>query len=166
MARRKGEGTVYKRERDGIWIGQATIAGKRRTVTGRTSREVWTTLRQLLAEADKGVLPPTERLTLGQLIERWLSDVVKHTTKPRTHQEYGGLMRRNVLPELSTVALPRLQAAQLQHLYSQLLERGLSAKPVRDTHVVLHGALEQAVKWDLVPRNVADKVSAPRVKRV
>ncbi len=165
MARRKGEGTVYQRERDGLWIGQATIAGRRKTVTGHTSREAQKALRKLLVDADRGVLPPSERWTLGQLIERWLSDVVQHTTRPRTYKEYRGLMDRHVLPELSTVALARLHAAHLQSLYSRLLERGLSPKTVRDIHVVLHGALKHAVRWNLVSRNVTDQVDPPRVKR-
>jgi integrase len=39
---------------------------------------------------------------------------------------------------------------------------GLSASTVQKIHHILHKALSQAVKWDLIPRNPADAVTAPR----
>ena len=85
--RGNGEGTVYQLP-DGRWRGQATIAGKRAGVYGATRKEAQTKLRQLIGDADRGLLPPTERLTLAQHIERWLEDVVKRTRRPRTLENY------------------------------------------------------------------------------
>jgi integrase len=43
-----------------------------------------------------------------------------------------------------------------------MLDSGLAPSSVGRQHAALHRALEQAVRWDLVPRNVADLVDPPR----
>jgi integrase len=42
---------------------------------------------------------------------------------------------------------------------------GLAPKTVRNTHVMLHGALADAVRWNLIPRNPATDARPPRVRR-
>jgi integrase len=42
------------------------------------------------------------------------------------------------------------------------LKEGLSAVTVAATHNLLHKALDDAVKWELLARNVCDLVSPPR----
>jgi integrase len=42
---------------------------------------------------------------------------------------------------------------------------GLAPKTVRNTHVMLHGALADAVRWNLIARNPATDARPPRVRR-
>jgi integrase len=44
------------------------------------------------------------------------------------------------------------------------LDEGLAPKSVKHVHTTLHRALGQAVRWGLVPRNVAAAVDPPRVR--
>ena len=50
----------------------------------------------------------------------------------------------------------------MQRLYREKLDGGLSPFTVQKIHHVLHKALAQAVRWDLIARNPADAVKAPR----
>jgi integrase len=50
---------------------------------------------------------------------------------------------------------------QLQRLYRECLDTGLSGSTVQKIHHVLYKSLKQAVKWNLIPRNPADAVKAP-----
>jgi integrase len=60
----------------------------------------------------------------------------------------------------------RLQMAkQVQAFYASKLHEGLSQKRVKSIHAVLHRALENAVKWNLIGRNVCDLVNPPIPKR-
>jgi integrase len=53
-----------------------------------------------------------------------------------------------------------------ESLYKKKGVEGLSPKMINSIHGVLHKALENAVRWKLVSRNVCDLVSPPRlVKR-
>lgn len=118
-----------------------------------------------MVNSDKGIIPDRAQVNLQQHTERWLSDVVRHTSRPRTLEFYSEVMRRYVLPQVGTVQLRSLQPVHVQTMQAGLLDRGLSPRTVRHVHTVLRTCLEQAVRWNLAPRNVADAVDPPRVKR-
>lgn len=61
--------------------------------------------------------------------------------------------------------LAKLSPLHLQAFYSDKLNEGLSRRTVQLLHAIVHKALECAVKWQLVGRNVADAVEAPRPER-
>ena len=162
--RGNGEGTIYDLP-DGRWRYQATIGGRRAGGYAKTRKEAQTKLRGLHGDADRGLMPPVERVTLSQHLGRWLEDEVKHTRKPRTYDSYSDAARLYLIPTLGAVKLMQLQPGHLQQLYGALTDRGLSASTVRIAHGTIHCALEQAVAWNLVPRNVASIVKPPRVTR-
>lgn len=56
-----------------------------------------------------------------------------------------------------------LNAHQVQALCASKLEEGLSPTTVHHLHAVLHCALNQAMRWGLISRNVCDLVDAPRM---
>ncbi len=120
---------------------------------------------KLLGDADCGLMPAPGKATLADHMTRWLEDVVKHTRKPRTHRSYSDAARLHILPTLGAVKLAQLQTPHVQQLYGALLDGGLAPKSVRIVHGVLHCALEQAIAWNLVPRNVAGAAQPPRVTR-
>lgn len=74
------------------------------------------------------------------------------------------IMRRHLTPVLGNMRLTQLRPEHLQGYYSEKLEGGLSAQSVRHHHMVLHNALQSAMKWGLLSRNPADAVSPPRVQ--
>ena len=155
MAARRGngEGTLY-RTRDGRWRGQASLAGRRPGVSGRTRAEAARRLRQLLAACHEPV-GGASGTTLADLLDRWLEEEVRPTRRPRTHRLYRDLARLHLLPALGTTELAALQAREVRQLYAALLARGLAPKTVRNVHHVLRGALHQAVAWRLVAHNAA-----------
>ena len=166
MGRRgNGEGTVYKDPRRDRWVGQIMLGGHRHSVYGKTAKEVRRKLRELAQQADLGVIPSPEKLTLRQFAERWLEDVVRHAVRPNTRRNYADLFRLYVLPALGDMKLREIQPAHIQGLYSDLLDRGLSSKTVRLVHAAIHKALAQATSWHLVPRNVAELAEPPKLVR-
>lgn len=46
-----------------------------------------------------------------------------------------------------------------------MTKQGLSARTVRYTHTVLRDALEQAVKWQMIPKNPTQHVDLPKQKK-
>lgn len=75
MARKRGngEGTIYQKA-DGLWCAQALVAGRRRTIYGRTRAEVRNKLRTVLGDYDRGILPPSKRISLTEYIQRWIEE--------------------------------------------------------------------------------------------
>lgn len=82
--------------------------------------------------------------------------------KQRTVERYEQAIRSHIAPALGSVKLAKLSAHQVQSFYSAKLTEGLSPATVAHLHAVLHRALSAAERLDLVPRNVADRVTAPR----
>src|SRR4051794_3975636 len=131
--RANGEGTISQMP-NGRWRVRVMIAGKRYGAYTATRKEAQAKYRELQGHADRGLLPPAEKVTLAQHIGRWLADEVKHTRKPRTFNSYSDCSRLYILPTLGTVKLAQLQPAHVQRLCGALLDEGLSPKTVRIVH--------------------------------
>jgi hypothetical protein len=64
------------------------------------------------------------------------------------------------------MTLNQLKPEHLQRYYSEKISGGLSPQTVRHHHTALHKALETAVEWGVLSRNIADAVILPRVQRL
>jgi integrase len=101
----------------------------------------------------------------GLLGLSWLASSAKPRVSERTFAEYAVLLRRYVREPLGKTMSSDVRALQIQNLYSQMQERGLSARVGRYTHAVLSSALKQAVRWGMLHRNPAELVQLPKLKR-
>lgn len=166
MGRRaNGEGTVYQRN-DGRWVASISLDnGKRKSIYCKTQQEAVKAARKTNQEKDQGLLLPTEDQTLMSFLTSWLEDTVRHNVRERTYQRYHELVVLHILPTLGIVKLQKLTPQHLQRLYNQKREEGYAPQTVKHIHRVLHKALNDALKWSFIVRNVADAVSAPRVPR-
>jgi integrase len=96
---------------------------------------------------------------------RWLSDSAMHTVKATSYRAYESQIRNHIVPALGKVKLSRLTPAHLQALYAAKLREGMKPASVRQIHAILHKALEQAVKFNLIPTNPASKVDPPKIRQ-
>src|SRR3712207_2638769 len=144
---------------------QTPTGPKRKTLYGRTRREVADKLTAAKADRDRGLLFDTNSLTVGRYLERWLADSVRDTVKATTYETYERLMRLHLIPALGRIKLKNLTPTHVRGLYREKLDSGLSPTSVQRVHALLHKALKQAVHDGLVPRNVTDAVKAPRQSR-
>ena len=168
MARKRGngDGSFFQRP-DGRWEARLTLtAGVRKSVYGKTRAEVKAKAAELLQHVQAGLDVLTPDQTLEQYLERWLVDVAQHAVRPTTYDSYERVIRVRVLPDLGKVKLRSLTPQQLQALYNKLLQKPLSPTSVVRTHAVLHSAFDQALRWNLIPRNPCDATRPPRIKRL
>jgi integrase len=66
---------------------------------------------------------------------------------------------------LAQTGLTKVTPAQVERLYADLLEDGLSATTVHQLHNVLHHALSDALRKGMLGQNVCKLVDAPRPRR-
>jgi integrase len=162
--RANGEGAIYKRP-DGRWTARLTLEnGGRKDFYGRTRDEVNRKLTKALLDQQKGLPTVNERQTVSRFFTTWLESA-KPSLRTRTYVTYEGLIRLHAEPSIGRLVLSRLTPQHLQSLYTACLSKGLSPQSVRHLHAVIHRGLEQAIRWNLVQRNVADLVTPPRVQR-
>ncbi len=160
-----GEGSIFKRS-DGRWAATITLEGRRRkTFYGKTRRDVQEQLTVALRERQQGILATGPQQTLGQFLTRWLEDTARPRVRPRTWDGYEQLVRLHIVPELGGLRLDKVTPQHLAWLYTHKLGEGLSPRRVQYLHAVLHASLKQALRWNLIARNPADAVTAPKPKR-
>ena len=166
MAKRgNAEGSIYKRK-DGRWAGTITLAdGKRKSVYGTTRSQVAQKLAAAQRTVHDGLPLAPEREATGHYLTRWLNDEARRTIRQTTWDGYERLLRLHVIPEIGKTRLARLSPQDLSGCYERLLTKGLSPRYVQMAHAVIHRALRQAERWNLIGRNPADLVDAPRPLR-
>ncbi len=163
--RGNGEGSIYQRKEDGKWVGSITLENRKRKVFyGKTRKEVQEKMKVALHEQQQGTLITAPQQTLKSYLEHWLEDVHKPSIRISTYVKYQKLMKY-IVADLGHVQLQKLTPQHVQKLYADKLKQKLSPKTVANIHGVLHKALDNAVKWNLVARNVCDAVSPPRIPK-
>jgi integrase len=163
--RANGEGSIA-RHPDGRWWARITIpGGKRKALYGKTRQEVQRKLTATLRDVQQGLPVVGERQTVADFLEQWLANTARHRLRPRTFYRYQQLVRLHAVPKIGKTPLARLRPQELSELYAARLAAGSSPRTVQFLHAVLHRALKQALHWNLIARNPADAVTAPRPTR-
>ena len=100
-------------------------------------------------------------------METWLP-TIKMSIEATTWEGYRGSITAYVLPRIGDVKLAELNPPTLNWLYSDARENGrirgeepLTLKTVREIHVALHKALEDAVSWGYLRDNPASRANPP-----
>lgn len=170
--RANGEGTIYRRA-DGRYEGAAVVpvrgGGRRRVrVYASTRGEARAKLDRMLDEARQGIPRSTHKQTVGDYLDYWLAHVVKPELRPTTYSGYEIMVRRHIRPELGRKYLVDLSPADVRRMLATLRAketsghgggpRTLSPRMVQFAHAVLRNALSNAVREELVTRNVAKMV--------
>jgi integrase len=139
--------------------------GTRKVFYGKKQSEVIAKLDEAANDLRRGMLAVGSNTTLQEYLENWLENVHKPTIRLSTYLNYRKLLKNYVVPGLGKVKIHRLTPQQVQGFYSQKMSQGLAPKTVNNIHGVLHKALDNAVKWNILPRNVCDAVTPPRIPR-
>jgi integrase len=167
MSRRaKGEGTIYLRK-DGryeaaTYLMTTTGIVRRVRFYGKTRKDVHRQLTEAKALAQQGVPIPDRAWKLGDYLDYWLEQIVKPSCRPKTYETYELRVRRHLKPHLGSYYLDRLTVPIVQNFLNEQHAKGNSACTVQQTRRVLRAALFQAMREELVGRNVAQLVKPPK----
>ncbi len=164
----RGSGSVYQRKSDGRYAASFIVeeTGKRKylyaDIDDNTEQNAYKKLQEALFQQKQGKLATGPRQTVKQFLERWFEDVHKFEVRETTYPSQVSILNIRILPAIGHIQLQKLTAQHVQNLYAGLAKRGLKPGSIHNTHVILHKALEQAVSWNLVSRNVCDAASLPK----
>jgi integrase len=114
---------------------------RRKTVSARTRPEALKKLRAVQRGIEAGLPPTDDRLTVGQLLDAWLRDVVPLRVSPTTLANYKSVVETHIKPGLGRKRVSRLNPDDVQRFIRMKLDDGLSTRTVR----LLRGVLVQAL---------------------
>ena len=160
-----GEGTAYKRP-DGRWAGQVYINQSdgrrvRRTLYGWTRKEVEKAMMELLDRSEAGAPITPLNLTVEAYLNEWLTQIVAVRVRGNTLAAYRYNADRYLIPDLGRKKLVQLSARELRLYFDELRRRGVGTRTVKYVHSTLRAALEDAVREEILDKNVAKLVRVP-----
>ncbi|MBA2757374.1 MAG: site-specific integrase [Chloroflexi bacterium] len=158
-----GSGSVY-RAADGRWRGAAVTidpaTGKRtrRTVSGPTAAD---TRRKLDALRAAGI--PSTTMRTADWLAAWLP-TTRLRVAPSTFRGYETVTRA-ISDRIGDVPLGKLIPSDVERMTAAMVADGRTARTAGMARKVLRLALRQAIRDELVVRNVAAEARPPKVAR-
>mgnify|MGYP001809690685 CR=1 FL=1 len=180
MARKRcnGEGYIGKLN-DGRWGARITCGynskGKQafKYFSAKTQQGVSEKLSKYIESKRNGTYIEMNSWSLEKWLDYWYLNHSVGKTRTSTRVNDESIINHHLNPRLGKIKLQELKGVQIQQVYNQLLENGrvdkrggLSPKTIKNVHVVLHRALEQAVKDELIIKNPLNSVTLPRMNKV
>lgn len=161
--RDRGDGSVYQRGSDGLWMAELRLPNdKRKYLSSKTEEGVKAKLRAAKRDLAKAGNLPTSSPSMAQWTTLWLK-AKKKTLKPGTYVDYERKMLSYVVPAIGRIRLERLTADHIRRVHDYVIEtKGLSSTTALTTHRILAKCLTDAAREGRVVQNVATQLDAPR----
>lgn len=162
ITKRQGKRGVSYRLR--YYVTQADGSRIQRSETCRTKKEAEARLSDVVAELRSGTYTEPSDETVGVFLTRWLGSL-SGTVRDSTLAGYGFIVNTRAIPSIGAIRLRDLSPEHLQRWLAELTTAGYATSTIRLSHTVLRRALNAAVRWRVVPRNVARDVTPPAAER-
>ncbi len=167
--RANGEGMIRQRK-DGRWEGRIVIGYKEdrtpmyRSVYARTLEELMIKHQNQINVHRGTALTEKSKITLAQWLEQWLERYMRDNVGENTFRSYSWIIHNRIVPHLGSRKISYITTADVQKMYNYLLDNGrkeehfeydfhLSGNSVRNTHNLLHQAMEAAKHERIIARN-------------
>jgi len=174
--RANGEGSIRKRS-DGRWEGryydtrEPDPKKQRKSVMGKTQKEVKDKLKAALAELNDGApLLVNDNPTVEEWLPHWLSEYRISDLRDGTYESYERHIKANIIPIIGHIRLKDLTGAHIQQMYNKLQESkskggySLSGATVVKIKNILSKALQQAITNKIIRNNPLLETNAPKVE--
>ena len=180
MAKRRpsGDGMVRKRD-DGRWEGRIVIGHKDngeplfRHVYAKTQKALLDKLHQNIESYRDVELTEDSRMTLGEWLDRWLTEYKAGTVRPGTLESYRRYIDLYIKPQLGGKQVSLVSQQDIQRMYRRLktdgrirehpeLDHQLSDAMIRHIHSMLHAAMKDAVQAHVIPKNPTEGATTPK----
>lgn len=160
--RANGDGTIWEDTALKRFQGKLLLPnGKRKSVYGKTKREVQQKLAHLRREVEAGLHGTTSgEQSFLAFAQGWYD--LHRTLEPNTLRNYRVILR-NHFDDIGQVPLSKLKPELIQQHYARKLATR-APYTVHQIHEFFHVVLENAVKLEILPRNPTDHVDAPPAK--
>lgn len=161
--RTRGDGGLFQRA-DGMWIGRVELPPgpdgerRRKLVSSRSFEQAATKLRKLRADVDEGRIAVTGNTTVEKWLDRWLTEIHADNIDPTTKRDYATSIRLHINPTLGKKRLDKLTTQHVRDMHKAIGKRRAAEK----AHVILQKALKDAVREQMITRNVAEFIDKPK----
>lgn len=160
--RGNAEGSIYQRAGRRGHFAALTVDGRRKILHADTRREVDALLTAAKTAAKGGTLTMDKVPTIEVFLNQWLEEVIQPKRTAWTYRGYRAAVRTHIVPVIGKVRLDRLTGLQVEKLMNEMAAGGAGPKTAANVRGLLRSALNQAVRWHLIPRNPVLDTEAPK----
>lgn len=170
--RGNGEGCI-RQLKDKTWEARIMIGRnangnpKFKTFTSKKRSVVAAKLAEYIANRNNEPLT-SANYTVEKWLLQWFDNYVAINVKDSTKVSYEGIIKKHLIPQIGHIKLSNLKKVDIEMMYRTLLESGradgkggLSVKTIHNVSLVLHKALDEALKCEYIPKNPADAANSP-----
>ncbi len=125
----------------------------RKSVYGHTDAEARAKMIKLQGQVQKGAPIPRGRVpTLADYAERWLKQLAR---RPSTVRRYGELLKFHIFPAVGRLQLTKIERSDVVAMMRRVQQAGRKNAIANRARDLLRNILNEAVRDDLLYRNVA-----------
>ena len=176
--RPQGDGTIRKRS-DGRWEARIIVGHKNdgspmyKSAFAKTQKSALKELHHLIELYRDVDLTEDCRMTLGEWLDKWLDEYMIFTIRESTLDSYRAMVKNQVKPFIGGKQIASLTTADMQKFYNKIKKEGrvrehpihgktLADSMVRGVHMMLHEALDVAVRERLLVKNPTNGTTVPK----
>lgn len=167
VRRDKGEGSLFQRASDGMWLAVVDLGydgtGKRRrkTVSSKDYATAVRKLRALRRQLEDGQISTTSSPTVSKWLAVWLEDIAAKKVRPRTLDTYRGYVRNYIEPALGKRRLDQVRPEHVRAMHKAITDGGRSSTTARQAHAILARAFKDARRDGHPCIDIADRMDPP-----
>jgi integrase len=118
---------------------------------------------KLIGKIEAGVESASKRIKLEKYFGRWLELEVIPIRRPNTVYNQKSRVKA-ICKNLGQIYLQKLTSEQIQQHLTDELKRGLKPSSIKLQFQTLNNAMNSAVKWGYIPKNICEHVILPTVE--
>lgn len=163
--RSNGEGSIIVRGDGRVMFQWTDQHGKRRTGYAKTRREAGDKLREALQRVADGEAAVESPEAFKAVAERWRQTaMVRQGIKSNSLGTYSSALRLHAYPVIGDVRMRDLKPSHVAEVMARMAGLGLSASYRDVVHKAISGVCQMAVADELMRKNPARLVKAPRAE--
>ena len=144
---------------------------------GKTQAECKAKLKKAIEESRELDISRANEYTVATWLRTWFELYAKPHIRPSTMNYYHRNIEQHIIPAIGDIPLNKLTTRDLQKLYNDLQSNGrlrkvqkkkkpgLSNSTVRGIHMMLHNALDRAVKEKRILSNPTENCIIPKIEK-
>ncbi len=177
--RANGEGCIRLLP-NGYWEARITngydINGKQKfkTFTSKKQCVVIARLNDFKANRDKFNSNNVVKYSVKEWLKIWYNSYVCNNVRTSTRVSYESIINNHLIPNIGNIKLVELKKVDIEKMYNELVcngrkdrkKGGLSVKTIRNIHLVLHKAMQEAFEREYIIKNPVCIAKVPTMKNL
>ena len=170
--RGSGEGSIFKS--GNLWRGQISLNGTRKSVSGKTKKEVADKLAKLRVDYNEGNYVERNDVTVEEWVVHWLETKVKPNITEQSYIHLEGLFTNHLLNEIGNMHLQEVTRQVLEEAYARSFfkkndgrkytEENYSHSTVNALSVQTKRCLQYAVDCGILAKNPHNGVELHKLR--